>query len=110
MRLDVSNDPEAKKAAKVLNRAYARLKVKSWQKVADRYGLDNKARAFSIAKGTLRPNPAKDAQLLRAVLRESDARRAPKKTLRLIRKIAVPFLAARQCSRRKVYGRNGEPL
>lgn len=110
MRLDDVDDLEARKAATVLLRAYRRQRVKSWAKVAARYGLANKARAYRIAHGTLRPTRAKDGELLRAVLRESDAVRAPKKTLRLIRKLAVPFLANRRRSRRRIYGRNGQPL
>lgn len=106
----VVDDPESKKAALVLRRAYRRLKRKSWQKVAERYGLANKGRAYLIAQGQLRPNPAKDAALLRAVLRESEATRAPVKMRRLIRRVAVPWLAARQVSKRRVYRAGGKAL
>jgi hypothetical protein len=99
----------AKKAAQVLNRAYRRLKVKSWGKVAAKYGL-SKSKAYMIAKGQRQPNPETDAALMRAVLRESDAARAPVKTRRLIRRVALPFLEKRQRSKRGLYGAGGRPV
>lgn len=101
---------QAEKAALVLRRAYRRLKHKSWQRVADKYGVANKGRAYMLAHGRLTPHPVKDAALLRAVLRESDAARAPVKMRRLIRRVAVPFLEMRQRSKRGVYGAGGRPL
>lgn len=106
----VLDDPETKKARVVLLRAYRRMRRPSWQRVADRYELANKGRAYQIAHGNLKVNPVTDAALVRAVRRESDASRAPIKTRRLIKKIAVPFLDSRQRSRRRVYGAGGRPL
>lgn len=105
----ISEDLAARKAAKILNRAYRRLKRKSWARVAERYGL-SKAKAYEIARGRRRPNPEADRVLMRAILRESDAVRCPRKTLKLIRRIAVPFFARRQRSRRGVYARGGWPV
>lgn len=100
----------AKKAAQVLNRAYQRQRgKKSWARVATRYGL-SKNHCYDIAKGRRQPNPETDAALMRAVLRESDAARAPVKMRRLIRKLAVPFLEKRQRSKSGLYGAGGRPL
>ena len=93
----------------LLRRAYRKQKRKSWQRIAKRYGLANKARAFMIANGQLRPNPIKDACLMRAVSRELDAVQHPKAMLRFIRKVAIPFLESRQRSRTRLYLRGGKP-
>lgn len=103
------DDPAARKCRLVLLAAYKRQRVKSWARVAAKYGL-SKSRAYMIAKGERRPNPETDKALYRAVLRESEAVRAPKKTRRLILKIAVPFLARRQRSGRRLYGPGGKPV
>ncbi len=110
MPKSIVDDLAGKKAAKILNRAYRRQKRKSWARVAERYGIANKGRAYLIAHGKLTPNPAKDRELMRAILRECDANRAPRKTLKLIRRIAVPFLARRQRSTRRIYAHGGRPL
>lgn len=101
---------QGRKAAQVLKRAYRRMRRPSWARVAARYGLANKTRAYLIANGELQPNPQSDAALLRAVLREDDTRRRPKTMLRLIRRLAVPWLDRRQRNRAGVYGCGGRPL
>ena len=99
-----------KKAAQVLNRAYKRQRgKKSWARVASRYGL-TKNHCYDIAKGRRRPNPETDAALMRAVLRESDAARAPVKMRRAIRRVALPFFEKRQRSKSGLYGAGGRPL
>ena len=106
----VLDDPETQKARLVLSRAYGRLRGrKSWARVAARYGL-TKGRAFDIANGRRAVNPDSDLVLMRAILRESEAARAPVKMRRQIRRIAVPFLDARQRSAGRVYGPGGRPV
>lgn len=108
-RKDGLRPGEAKKAALLLNRAYRRQKVKSWSKVGAKYGL-TKNHCYDIAKGRRVPNPETDAVLLRAVVRESEAARAPVKMRRAIKRVAVPFLEKRQRSKRRLYGAGGVPL
>lgn len=90
-------------ARKILRASHKRLK--SWAKVAKRFGLANKARAFKIAEGTLRPNPDCDARLLS----EAGWFSHPARMRRFVRKIAVPFLEKRQRSRTRLYRRGGLP-
>lgn len=104
--LDTVQGLQAKQAAKLLLLAYRRQKVKSWDKVARRYGL-TKGKAYGIAHGTRRPNPETDHILMRAIKCEFDIRRRPAAFRRFIRKVAVPFLQRRQRSRLGVYGRGG---
>jgi len=106
MRKDDLDDLVTAKAAKLLRRTYRRQRVKSWSKVAARFGL-TKARCYRMAHGTLRVNVRTDHQLLRALLREDETRRAPVKMRRLIRKIALPFLARRQRSASQLYTHGG---
>jgi len=108
MQKDDLGAVQAKKAAKVLMGAYRRQKKKSWAAVALRYGL-TKTRCYRIAHETLRPNPATDKALMRAILRENDAVHHPKALLRAIRKIAIPFLEARMQSPTHLYTRGGKP-
>jgi hypothetical protein len=99
---------QSKKAAKLLMGAYRKLRVKSWAKVGERYGL-TKTRAYRIAHETLRPNAKTDVVLMRAIARECDAVKRPAMLRRFIRKIAVPFLESRQRSRTRLYARGGQP-
>jgi hypothetical protein len=96
------DDQSTVQASKFLQVAYRRLK--SWSKVAKRYGLSNKARAFKIAHGTLRVNAKCDSKLLEEMemLRTKNFRR-------FIRKVAVPFLEAHQQSPTHMYLRGGKP-
>jgi len=100
----------AKKAAQLLNRAYRRQKRKSWAALARRYQLGNKGRAYMIASGKLKPNPARDVALLNAVAWDMDPRRRPATLRRLINRIGLPFLARRQRSSIGIYGAGGRPV
>ncbi len=100
----------AKKAAQVLNRAYRRQRRKSWAAIARRFDLDNKGRAYMIASGKLKPNPARDRVLLNAVAWELDPRRRPVALRRLIKRIGLPFLQSRQRSSIGIYGAGGRPV
>lgn len=109
MAKDGLQDAVARNAAKLLMGAYERQKQKSWAALAKRYEL-NKARCYRIAHGTLKPNPAKDLALMRALSREGDIAKRPVKLRRLIQRIGVAYLAKRQRSSIGIYGAGGRPI
>lgn len=110
MRKDEQSIIQAKKAAQFLQGVYRRQRRKSWSAIARRYGLSNKARAYMIANGKMKPNPVTDYELLNAVAWEMDPKRRPIALRRLIRRIGIPFLARRQRSRIGIYGAGGRAV
>jgi len=109
MPADVQNDPVSREAALLLMRVYMQSKQKSWTAIGHRYGL-TKQRCHRIAHGTLKVNRKTDRKLIRAVKSNKDVVRRPKTVLRLIRRVALPFLAKRQRSSIGIYGAGGRPI
>lgn len=101
MGAGVANDLEAEMARILLKRA-KRRKGATWEAVARKFGLKNRAHAYHMAQGGMKISDTMRGHARQALLKKRLSRRAMKQ--------GAAFLAERQRSKSGCYTRGGRPV